>query len=58
MEILAFPRDGLLFNSPLTQAAGARQTGLRLPGLGCLDTCSSVASQTWDSEDVCGVSSR
>ena len=58
MEILAFPRECWLFNSPLTQAAGARQTGLRLPGPGCLDTCSSVASQTRDSEDVCRVSSR
>ena len=48
-------RDAWLFNSPLTQAAGARHTGLRLPGL---DTCSSVARETRDSEDVCRVSSQ
>ena len=36
VEILLFPRDAWLFNSPLTQAAGARHPACvclaRLPG--------------------------
>ena len=48
MEIKALPRDGWLFNSPLTQAAGARHTGLCLPGLGCLDSGHLLLSRESD----------